>query len=195
MDYAEKIKSADGVGELFNVVKSIVRDYTGREKDGISVEFAEIEVYNGRFIGGLYNYNTNKIIVNKLPLKPLLEKNKVFHNFYLFHILLHEYVHAIGFSNELQARRLVYALAQDYFGGEHILTEFAGNLGKFIPNIVPNIVEEIPIRKNINNQLNSLTPKIFEFDEIFGDDFFGNFNKIFSEQIKQFRKFFENFTI
>jgi len=187
MEYKEKIIKAKNVGQMFNIVKKLVKDYTGLQKTGISVGLENIEMYNGHFIGGLYNYKLNKLIVNKIPLKFLINKNPDFHNFYLFHILLHEYIHAVGFMDEVQTREVVFQITRDCFGDNHLLTHFALNLGKFLPKIYPTPEQVIYINKpaNVRNHI----PSGFDFG------LFKNFDKIIDMQFRQMQKMFERFIL
>ena len=52
---------------------------------------------------------------------------------------MHEYIHSIGSYDETQTRQLVYVISYNYFGMQHIITQLASNIERFIPNLIyPN---------------------------------------------------------
>ena len=75
------------------------------------------------------------IIINKKPLARVMQTNPSIYNYYLFHIMLHEYIHSIGSLGEVQTRQLVYEISQHYFGNEHIVTQLATSIEKFMPDL------------------------------------------------------------
>ncbi len=162
MEQEKAIKKAKSIAGIFEIVKDIVREYLGLEQAGLMVGVSDIGYYNNGFIGAFYLLNSNMIVINKRPLARLLQTNPRVYNYYLFHVILHEYIHSVGSYDEEQTRRLVYEISEHYFGNNHIITQFAVNIEKFIPNLAhPSIgyvePEDINIefvrgidRKNIN---------------------------------------------
>ena len=65
----------------------------------------------------------------------IFQTNPSIYNYYLFRVMLHEYIHSIGSYDEAQTRLLVHEISGHYFGNSHILTQFAPNIGKFMPNL------------------------------------------------------------
>jgi hypothetical protein len=46
-------------------------------------------------------------------------------NSYVYSILLHEYLHSLGYVDEAQARKLVYEISKENLGADHPATEIA----------------------------------------------------------------------
>ena len=46
-------------------------------------------------------------------------------NSYVYSILLHEYLHALGYVEEAEVRRLVHAISLEIFGPDHPATQIA----------------------------------------------------------------------
>jgi len=82
-------------------------------------------------------FNTKNRIefINKRPLNKIKQKDPNLYNPYIFHVLLHEYIHSLGITEEKEVRALAYKITQKFFGKNHLATQIALNLEKFIPNL------------------------------------------------------------
>jgi hypothetical protein len=90
------------------------------------------------------------IVMNQTPLRRIQETDPTLLNPYVFSILLHEYIHSLGFFNEEQVKRLTYEISRETFGEKNIITELAKDLKKFFPNICyPEAMPKIdgPVKK------------------------------------------------
>ena len=80
----------------------------------------------GNFIGGLHYSGTNEIYLNKSALQVMKEESDPEkYKAYLYFVLLHEYIHAVGYYHEGQTRRLTKEIILDLFGPEHVLGKLA----------------------------------------------------------------------
>ena len=149
MDYEKAIKKAKSISEIFEIAKGIVFEYLDVEQAGLMVGVSDLGYYNNGFIGAFYLPNSNIIIINKKPLARILQTNPSLYNFYLFHVILHEYLHSVGSYDEEETRQLVYELSGHYFGNRHVITQLAVNMERFMPNLTyPEIGNVEP--KDIN---------------------------------------------
>lgn len=135
MDYEKKIKDAKTIAEIFGIVKEAVREYLGMDQAGLMVGIADLGAHGQGFIGAFYSLEANAIVINKKPLARILQTNPSLYSYYLFHIMLHEYIHSIGALDEAQARQLVYEISEHYFGNDHIITQLSTDIRKFMPNL------------------------------------------------------------
>jgi hypothetical protein len=135
MDYENLIKKSSTFSEIFEIVKEIVREYLGLEQAGLLVGLTDLGMHSKGFIGAFYSLDANMIVINKKPLARILQTNPSLYNYYIFHVMLHEYVHSIGSYDEAQTRQLVHEVSEHYFGKNHMITQFASNIEKFIPNL------------------------------------------------------------
>lgn len=55
---------------------------------------------------------------------------------YIYHILLHEYLHALGIIDEQITKKYVYLISKELFGENHVVTEIAKNFSSFIRNLI-----------------------------------------------------------
>ena len=139
MDYVLEIERSKNIADIFEIVKKIVRDYTGNDQAGLLVGLTDLGISNRGFIGAFYSLNANMIVINKRPLNRILQTNPAIYKYYLFHVILHEYIHSIGYYDENDARQIVIDISRNYFGDDHIISEFAQDIKKFLPNLTyPN---------------------------------------------------------
>lgn len=135
MDYEKELKKAKSFADIFEIAKEMVREYLGAEQAGLMVGVTDLGTHSQGFIGAFYSMNANTIIINKKPLARLLQTNPSLYNYYLFHIMLHEYMHSIGSYDEEQTRQLVKEMSEHYFGPNHAVAQLASNMEKFMPNL------------------------------------------------------------
>jgi hypothetical protein len=150
MTYEKEIEKANTISDIFEIVKRIVREYLGHEQAGLMVGLTDLGAHQNGFIGAFYSLVSNMIILNKKPMIRILQTKPEYYNYYLFHVILHEYIHAIGSYDEKQTRQLVLEVSTHYFGDEHILTQFAAHIEKFIPHLsFPGYGYQLPEDLNI----------------------------------------------
>ena len=136
MNHEKRLEKIKTIADVFELVKDIVIEYLRLDQAGLLVGITDLGGHDKGFIGAFYSLNSNMIIINKRPLARILQTNPKLYKYYLFHVMLHEYVHSIGSYDESQTRQLVHKISQHYFGQNHIVTQLASNIDKFIPNLV-----------------------------------------------------------
>jgi hypothetical protein len=130
--------------ETFEEVKKVVQKNENRSRAGLMLGLQEIGASLDGFIGAYYPVASNIIIVNKTPLRRIIETNKTLLKPYIFHVLLHEYIHALGFLDEETTGQKTYEISKQQFGEKHIITQLSTNIKKFVPNLVYPIHGWIP---------------------------------------------------
>ena len=134
--FSEKLERANDLADVFELVKSVVAKCTGRCRAGLMLGLANLGGGLDGFVGAYYPVATNIIVVNSLPLARISETEPELLRPYMFHILLHEYIHTLGIVNEAEARAMVARVSLEAFGADHPVTDFARNLAKYIPKLV-----------------------------------------------------------
>jgi len=78
-------------------------------------------------IGAFHTMGTNGIVMNRTTLDMITHQARSLReiNSYVYSILLHEYLHALGYAEEREVRKLVYDVSLDTFGPEHPATQIA----------------------------------------------------------------------
>jgi hypothetical protein len=135
MDYDKKIRNAKVFADIFEIVREAVREYLGADQAGLMVGVSDLGGSSNGFIGAFYSLNANMIIINKRPLASILQTNPRLYNYYLFHVMLHEYIHSIGSYDEAMTRQLVLEISGHYFGNDHVVTQLASGIEKFMPHL------------------------------------------------------------
>lgn len=122
--------------DTFEDVKNVVRKNEGRSRAGLMLGLQEIGATLNGFIGAYYPVASNIIVMNKTPLRRIIETNPELLKPYGFHVLLHEYLHSLGYLNESVTRQKTYDISTNQFGENHIITQLATNMKQFFPNLV-----------------------------------------------------------
>jgi predicted Zn-dependent protease with MMP-like domain len=133
--------------ETFEEVKEVVQKNENRSRGGLMLGLQEIGASLDGFIGAYYPVASNIIIVNKTPLRRILETNKTLLKPYIFHVLLHEYIHALGFLDEEITGKMAYDICKQQFGKRHIITQLSTDIRKFFPNLVYPIHGWLPQKR------------------------------------------------
>jgi hypothetical protein len=104
------------IPDIFDKVKRDVRKVYKRHRAGLSLGLVEMGMFQQGFIGGMHFHPGTEIVMNKTPLKLILETqpSEVVWA-YTYHILLHEYIHSLGVINERQCREITLKVTEDVF--------------------------------------------------------------------------------
>ncbi len=124
------------LADIFELVKKAVRKTMGRERAGLMLGLANLGGGPQGFIGAFFPIATNIIVMNSLPLQRVRETEPALYKPYVFHILLHEYLHTLGIIDEQATRQRAYEISAKLFGRDHPVTQIAADLSKFIPKLV-----------------------------------------------------------
>jgi len=134
--FHSRLDSADDLADIFEIVKLAVRKTTGRERSGLMLGLANLGGGPQGFVGAFYPVATNIIVMNNLPLRRIKETDPALYKPYVFHILLHEYLHTLGIIDESATRRKTLDISLRLFGKDHPVTQFAADLSKFVPKLM-----------------------------------------------------------
>ncbi|MFX1308257.1 MAG: hypothetical protein ACFE8C_01020 [Promethearchaeota archaeon] len=132
----QKIK--EEIPVIFKQVKSDVKKVYGRHRAGLSLGLVEMGMYRGGFIGGMHFSPGTDIVMNRTPLEIILKEQPYEIVWaYIYHILLHEYIHSLGILNELQCRRITLKVSENIFKDtNHPAIILAKNgIGTYFPNL------------------------------------------------------------
>jgi hypothetical protein len=162
MNFNGKLNDCSDFSCIFNLVKVAVEITIGRRRVGLMLGLSELPIY----IGALHQLGSNFIIMNKILFKKVLSsKNKQLINAYVFHVLLHEYLHALGYVNEQETQILSYLITEKTLGQRHPATLIAKHgIGSVFANL--DMIEDFE-----HEEVNSIDiVENFEEDNL---DYFG----------------------
>jgi hypothetical protein len=124
--------------DIFEKVRKDVLRVIGRKRAGLSLGLVEMGMYQGGFIGGMHFPPGTDIVMNKTPLKILLEQQPDDIIWaYTYHILLHEYVHSLGVWDERQCRAITLRISEEIFEAptHPALILAKKGIGTYFPNL------------------------------------------------------------
>jgi len=131
MDFAKGLDRCEDFGSIFNLVKKSVEKAIERRREGLMIALQ----YLPEGLGAYYGVGTNLIVMNKT----LLEKIRLIYDeraskAYIFSVLMHEYLHSLGFLDEGLVQDLSYQICKMTLGESHLSTKIAKlGIGAFIP--------------------------------------------------------------
>ncbi|MDP7079703.1 MAG: hypothetical protein QF415_07430 [Candidatus Undinarchaeales archaeon] len=132
--FYESLKGCSSIAEIFELVKTRVSLHIGRERTNLMVGLSDLGTAPGGFIGAYCAIGGNIIVINKRILVKVKAERPELYNEYLFFILLHEYIHGLGFSNERETEELTLSIAKTL--GNETIIELATDMSRFFPDIV-----------------------------------------------------------
>lgn len=136
MKFAESLERANSLADIFEVVKRVVEVHMGHLRAGLMLGLADLGNHPQGFVGAFYPVASNVIVMNKNPLKRIRDTNPDLYKPYGFNVLLHEYLHTLGYLDERVVRKTVLELTGKAFGEGHLATQIARDYTAFFPNLV-----------------------------------------------------------
>jgi hypothetical protein len=130
----KRLSSARNFDDIFVLVKEATESNIGMHRAGLSLVLGDIP----NNIGAYHEMGSNAIVMNRNLLKvvQMISKSRARVNSYVFMILLHEYLHTLGYSNDGQVRKLGKEIAGAYFGAKHPAADMAiSPLDQFFPDL------------------------------------------------------------
>jgi len=121
--FQEGLDKCRNFGDLFELVKRAVKMVLGIERSGLMLYLGNLPLH----VGAFHQIGSNGIVMNKRLLNLMLKSSNSMTelNSFIFSILLHEYLHSLGYLDETQVRRLVQEISREAFGTDHPATQMA----------------------------------------------------------------------
>jgi hypothetical protein len=98
-----------------------VEKFLGKRRNSLMLGLTDLPLH----VGAFHVVPSNFIMINRKLLYAIMEYDKKLVNAYLFHVLLHEYLHALGFTDEDDVSALTYIISKDFLGERHPSTLIA----------------------------------------------------------------------
>jgi len=134
-DYRTRLDEARSLADIFEVVKALVEESMNRRRGGLMLGMANLGNDPQGFLGGFFTTGTNVIVLNKIPLQRIMETRPELYRPYVFHVLLHEYIHSLGCLDESEVKKKVHQLTREALGEEHLATQIAASTSAFIKHL------------------------------------------------------------
>ncbi len=149
--FDRRLDRAKDLADIFELVKDGVRARMGMSRGGLMLGVADMGGAPGQFLGGLYPVTTNVIVLNRTATKAILMNKPELYKPYVYTVLLHEYLHTLGFLDEEQVRQMVYEITSALFGMHHAATWIAEDISRVMPFVTPRV--PTPIRQDADVEL------------------------------------------
>jgi len=121
--YRSRISKAESFGEVWEIAKDTVKDSLGEHRVGMMLFLDDLPLH----LGAYHPLGTNNIVLNRtlVQIVEVATKSKRLVNGFVYSLLVHEYLHALGHIPEAEVRSLVYKISRECFGEDHIVTSLA----------------------------------------------------------------------
>jgi len=125
-DLNERLDRCETLAEIFELVKQSVRRLLNRHRAGLMLGLVDLGMKRGYFVGAFHPVGSNIIVINRTPLETALQNSeKSVFKAYCFHLLLHEYLHSLGYVDEGEVRELTREVCTLSLGRGHPATIMA----------------------------------------------------------------------
>lgn len=121
--YRSRIDEVEGFSGVWEIVKDTVKVTLGKHRLGMLLFLDDLPLR----LGAYHQLGTNNIVLNRslVNIVEAVTKSKKLVNAFVYSILTHEYIHALGHVSEAEVRSLVYDVSRECFGENHIVTTLA----------------------------------------------------------------------
>jgi hypothetical protein len=135
IDFDIRLEHAQTLADIFEVVKEAVWLSETKSRGGLMLGLANLGNHPQGFLGAFFTMGSNMIVMNKIPLLRIKDTNPELYKPYAFHVLLHEYIHSLGYMDEDFVQHKVFEITKPLFGETHLATQIAEDATRFIPNL------------------------------------------------------------
>jgi len=121
--YCLRIDEAEDLRGIWEIVKETVKVCLGEHRRGMLLFLDDLPLH----LGAYHQLGTNNIVLNRrlFNIVEAVTKSRKLVNAFIYSILTHEYLHALGHVSEAEVRSLVYDISKQCFGDDHIATTLA----------------------------------------------------------------------
>lgn len=129
---AQDLERAEDLDRVFQVVRRAVREVLHKERTGLGLALSDLPPG----LGAYWPVTGNMIVLNEGLLGTMrsMARSPVEYNSFVYVILAHEYLHALGYWGEGPVRTVTAQVTRAAFGPEHPATLMAeGDLWERFP--------------------------------------------------------------
>ncbi len=140
--YRSRIDEVEGFSGVWEIVKDTVKVTLGKHRLGMLLFLDDLPLH----LGAYHQLGTNNIVLNRslVNIVEVVTKSKKLVNAFVYSILTHEYIHALGHVSEAEVRSLVYDVSRECFGENHIVTTLAEKTPWVLIKGIPLNVRAMP---------------------------------------------------
>jgi hypothetical protein len=129
----DRLAQARTYDDVFAVVRESVRRVLGRERVGLGLGLSDLPAQ----VGAYWQVTGNIIVLNERLIRVLdATESPAQRAAYLYVVILHEYLHSLGFLDERTDRQVVSHVAVEALGQDHAAARMAqGDLWEIFPQL------------------------------------------------------------
>jgi hypothetical protein len=130
----QALNTAEDFADIFEMVKAATEHSLRMHRAGLTLVLGDIP----NSVGAYHEMGSNSIVMNRNLLKIVekLSRSRSKRNSYVFMILLHEYLHSLGFTSDRQVRDLGKQISDEFLGRRNMASEMAVRpLDQFFPDL------------------------------------------------------------
>ena len=119
--YCSRIDGAGGFSEVWEIVKDTVKDSLGEHRASMMLFLDDLPLH----LGAYHPLGTNNIVLNRtlVQIVEVGKKSKILINAFIYSLLVHEYLHALGHVPEAEVHSLIQKICRECFGHDHTVTK------------------------------------------------------------------------
>ena len=123
LESRRRLDDARGYGDVWEMVKDQVRTSLKEHRPSMMLFLDDMPLR----LGAYHPLGTNNIVLNRglIQIVEATTKSRSLRNAFVYVLLLHEYLHALGFIRESKVRRLVYEISKESFGANYVVSKLA----------------------------------------------------------------------
>jgi hypothetical protein len=130
----KRVDRAQSYDEIFELVKRIVESELGQHRAGLTLVLATMP----NTVGAFHPVGSNVIVLNKSLVQGFQQvvRDPREINAFVFMVLMHEYLHSLGYIDEREVRRVAQRICADALGDDHPTVRLAtGNWLEMYPQL------------------------------------------------------------
>lgn len=118
---ARRLAAAKSFDQVFELVKRSAEESLGLHRAGLTLVLGDLT----NDIGAYHGMGSNSIVMNRNIMKIVWHstRSRAKRNAYVYMILLHEYLHSLGFEDETQVRALSKRISDKFLGERHLVAD------------------------------------------------------------------------
>jgi hypothetical protein len=122
-EYRNRLEHAANYAEVWEIVKDTVEFVFHKRRGSMMLFLDDLPIQ----LGAYHAIGTNNIVLNRVLIQivetAVEDKNTV--NAFVYNLLVHEYLHALGEVSEVNVRGLVIEVCKKAFGEDYVATQMA----------------------------------------------------------------------
>lgn len=118
-----RLNDARGYSEVWQIVKDNVSVVLRKHRRRMMLFLDDLPLR----LGAYHPLGTNNIVLNRAltQIVKATTKSQKLLNAFIYTLLLHEYIHALGYVREAEVRPLVHKVTKNCLGQDHVATRLA----------------------------------------------------------------------